>query len=62
MALSSSAGATLLRVTLSFPCFHAGKFSCPCIVQWSEDTVLVSYTVWGAGLRLATIRLATAEA
>lgn len=39
----------------------AGKYSCPSIIQWSDDTVKVSYTVWGEGLRLATIQLATAE-
>jgi hypothetical protein len=39
-----------------------GNFSYPCIVAWSEDTVKIAYTVWGTGLRLATVKLATVEA
>jgi hypothetical protein len=31
-------------------------------VEWSEDTVKVAYTVWGRGIRLASIKLAVVEA
>lgn len=31
------------------------------MVQWSEDTVKICYTVWGEGLRLASVKLATVE-
>lgn len=39
-----------------------GNFSCPSIVEWADDTVKVSYTVWGEGVKLATIKLATVDA
>jgi len=29
----------------------------PAIAQWSDDTVKVAYTVWGRGIKLATIKL-----
>ena len=32
------------------------------MVEWSDDTIKVAYTVWGKGLRLATVKLATVEA
>lgn len=38
-----------------------GNFSYPSIVEWSEDTVKVAYTVWGKGIRLASIKLAVVE-
>ena len=38
-----------------------GKLTDPCILEWSDDTVKVAYTVWGQGLKLATLRLATVE-
>lgn len=43
------------------PAMHAGNFACPSIVEWSDDTVKVVYTVWGEGVRLATIKLATVD-
>ena len=44
-------------------CFLLGaNFSCPSVVEWSDDTIKVAYTVWGQGLRLATVKLATVEA
>ena len=39
----------------------AGNFSSPTIVEWADDTVKVAYTVWGQGLKLATVKLATVE-
>ena len=33
----------------------------PCIVAWSDDTVKIAYTVWGKGLKLATLKLATVD-
>ncbi|PSC75556.1 BNR Asp-box repeat [Micractinium conductrix] len=39
-----------------------GNFACPSIVEWAEDTVKVVYTSWGAGLKLATVKLATVDA
>ena len=33
----------------------------PCIVEWSDDTVKIAYTVWGKGLKLATLKLATVD-
>ena len=39
----------------------AGNFSSPTIVEWADDTVKVAYTVWGQGLKLASIKLATVE-
>jgi BNR repeat-like domain len=36
-------------------------FCNPCINEWAEDTVLVVYTVWGKGLKLATLKLATID-
>jgi hypothetical protein len=30
-------------------------------VEWAEDTVKVAYTVWGKGLKLATVKLATVD-
>ena len=33
----------------------------PCIVRWSDDIVMIGYTEWGVGLKLATIKLATME-
>ena len=49
------------------PCLPAcsppgANFSCPSVVEWSDDTIKVAYTVWGKGLRLATVKLATVEA
>lgn len=38
-----------------------GNFTSPSIVEWSDDTVKVAYTVWGEGIKLATIKLATVE-
>lgn len=38
-----------------------GNFSSPSIVEWSDDTVKVAYTVWGQGLKLASIKLATVD-
>jgi predicted neuraminidase len=37
------------------------NYSYPSIVEWSEDTVKIAYTVWGVGLKLATVKLATVE-
>jgi predicted neuraminidase len=36
-------------------------FCNPSIKEWAEDTVLVVYTVWGKGLKLATLKLATVD-
>lgn len=33
----------------------------PCIVHYNDNTVKVAYTVWGKGLKLATIALATVD-
>jgi len=30
-------------------------------VEWADDTVKVSYTAWGQGMKLATVKLATVE-
>lgn len=38
-----------------------GNFSSPSIAEWSEDTVQVAYSVWGEGLKLATVKLATVD-
>lgn len=38
-----------------------GNFSCPSIVEWADDTVKVAYTVWGKGVKLATVKLATVD-
>ncbi|PRW44584.1 BNR Asp-box repeat [Chlorella sorokiniana] len=38
-----------------------GNFSCPSIVEWTDDTVKIVYTVWGEGIKLATVKLATVE-
>jgi hypothetical protein len=39
----------------------AGNFTSPSIVEWADDTIKVVYTVWGTGLRLATVKLATVD-
>ena len=40
----------------------AGPIFCnPCIKEWAEDTILVAYTVWGKGLKFATLKLATVD-
>jgi hypothetical protein len=40
----------------------SGAIFCnPCIKEWAEDTVLVVYTVWGKGLKLSTLKLATVD-
>lgn len=54
-----------LRPCATAACCHpppAGNFACPSIVEWAEDTVKVVYTSWGAGLKLATVKLATVDA
>ncbi|KAI3428719.1 hypothetical protein D9Q98_007543 [Chlorella vulgaris] len=38
-----------------------GNFTSPSIVEWADDTIKVVYTVWGTGLRLATVKLATVD-
>ncbi|KAL4445290.1 hypothetical protein ABPG77_011115 [Micractinium sp. CCAP 211/92] len=38
-----------------------GNFACPSIVEWLDDTVKIAYTVWGTGLKLATVKLATVD-
>jgi hypothetical protein len=48
-----------LKPPLAF--FNAGNFTCPCIAEWADDTVKVAYTVWGQGIKLATVKLATVD-
>lgn len=44
-----------------YGCCAAGNFACPTIVEWTDDTVKIVYTVWGTGLKLATVKLATVD-
>lgn len=39
----------------------AGNFACPSIIEWTEDTVKIAYTVWGTGIKLASVKLATVD-
>ena len=39
----------------------AGTYLSPTIIEWSEDTVKLAYSVGGQGLKLATVKLATVE-
>lgn len=39
-----------------------GNLLNPTLTEWTEDTVKVAYTVWGAGIKVATVKLATVEA
>lgn len=61
LALSVDEGKTW-EMLLAVETAAEANYSNPCIVEWSEDTVKVAYTVWGEGLKLATVKLATVEA